>query len=56
MSIVVDNCCKSLCDGCPWADEQKRLEKIETDKREIEKSSIGNKLVNLQHNGILSFN
>lgn len=38
MSIVVENCCESLCDGCPWADEQKEVAATKKKKLSEEES------------------
>lgn len=28
-NVYVENCCKSYCDGCPWAEEQHRIDKLQ---------------------------
>ena len=37
MAIYVENCCESYCNGCPWAEEQLRLEKEAEDKKKKDK-------------------
>jgi hypothetical protein len=40
MDIYVEDCCKSYCAGCPWAEEQKRLDKEADKKRQEEQKPL----------------
>lgn len=31
--VHVENCCKSFCDGCPWAIEELRIEQLIKDEK-----------------------